>query len=228
MPLKKSVGNMYPWVTHTHSHLGGECPHHCAYCYVNNPRFGRPARYTGELRLIAKEFGVKYGEGKSIFVENCNDLFADAVPRGFISDVLTHCRAFPKNEYIFQSKNPGRMWDFLSAMPENVLLGTTIESNRWHTVMGNAPAPLTRVQGVHRLHQNGKRVFVTIEPILDLDVDVMVSWLYGEVVFVNIGADSKGHGLPEPDGAKVLELVSKLQANGIEIRKKHNLGRLTD
>jgi hypothetical protein len=33
MPLKKSEGNMYPWVTHTHSHLAGACPHECK-CYV--------------------------------------------------------------------------------------------------------------------------------------------------------------------------------------------------
>lgn len=34
MALTKSKGNMYPWVTHTHTHLRGECPHGCRYCYV--------------------------------------------------------------------------------------------------------------------------------------------------------------------------------------------------
>jgi hypothetical protein len=28
--LKKSVGNMYEWVTHVHAHLGGKCGHECA------------------------------------------------------------------------------------------------------------------------------------------------------------------------------------------------------
>jgi DNA repair photolyase len=59
MSLKKSNGNMYPWVTHTHAHLGGECPHRCAYCYVDNPRFGRPAKYTGALRLSALRIEVR-------------------------------------------------------------------------------------------------------------------------------------------------------------------------
>lgn len=31
MSLKKSTGNMYPWVTHTHTHLGGECSHKCVF-----------------------------------------------------------------------------------------------------------------------------------------------------------------------------------------------------
>ncbi len=68
MPLKKSSGNMYPWVTHTHNHLGGECPHRCSYCYVDNPRFGRPARYTGPVRVIPDEFKVRYGTGRTIFI----------------------------------------------------------------------------------------------------------------------------------------------------------------
>ena len=34
MGLTKSKGNMYPWVTHTHANLGGECPHKCRYCIL--------------------------------------------------------------------------------------------------------------------------------------------------------------------------------------------------
>lgn len=32
MSLKKSKGNMYDWVSHTHSHLSGKCGHQCGYC----------------------------------------------------------------------------------------------------------------------------------------------------------------------------------------------------
>ena len=35
MPLVKSTGNMYSWVDCMHTHLGGECPHKCSYCYAN-------------------------------------------------------------------------------------------------------------------------------------------------------------------------------------------------
>lgn len=34
MPLNRSTGNMFSWVTHTRTHLGGQCPHQCSYCYV--------------------------------------------------------------------------------------------------------------------------------------------------------------------------------------------------
>lgn len=29
MPLKIAVGTMYPWVTHTHTHLGGSTVQEC-------------------------------------------------------------------------------------------------------------------------------------------------------------------------------------------------------
>ena len=104
MPLKKSVGNMYPWVSHVHTHLGGECPHKCLYCYVDNPRWGRPARYQGALRLIEKEFSVDYGEGKTIFIENCNDLFAREVLDDYIRRIMWHCHRYPLNTMYFRQK----------------------------------------------------------------------------------------------------------------------------
>lgn len=97
---------MYPWVTHTHTHLGGECPHRCSYCYVNSFPFGRPEKYKGPLRLIEKEFSMKYGGGKTIFIEHCNDLFAEDVSRDFILAVIFHCKNWPSNAYVFQTKNP--------------------------------------------------------------------------------------------------------------------------
>ena len=225
MALKKSKGNMYPWVTHTHTHLGGECPHQCSYCYVNNPRFGRPARYQGPLRLIEDEFKVKYGTGKTIFMENCNDMWAEEVPHNFIMDILDHCWKYPDNTYVFQTKNParyGKYWDELSAM--NVILGATIETNRDIHGISFAPKPESRIIPMAFLPA---RKFVTIEPILDFDVEILaerVAWTNPE--FVNIGADSKGHGLPEPPMWKVEALVKSLQRSGIEIREKHNLERL--
>jgi ribosomal protein L37AE/L43A len=32
MGIVKAKGNMYPWVTHMHSHLRGACSHACPYC----------------------------------------------------------------------------------------------------------------------------------------------------------------------------------------------------
>lgn len=217
---------MYPWVTHTHCHLGGECLHKCKYCYVDNPRFGRPAKYTGEIRLIEVEFSVRYGEGKTIFVECMNDLFAAAVPWEHINRILTHCAVWPKNTYVFQTKNPDRYASFLDSIPAGSILGTTIETNRELEGISEAPSVFDRFDAMTKIPHQFKR-FVTVEPILDFDVDELASWIWQiGPDFLNIGADSKNHGLPEPTQAKVLELVAALKTKGIEVREKHNLSRL--
>ena len=43
--------------------------------------------------------------------------------------------------------------------------------------------------------------------------------------FVSIGADSKRHGLPEPDPEKIRKLISTLR-KFTEVREKDNLKRL--
>lgn len=231
MGLKKSKGNMYPWVTHTHAHLGGECPHKCSYCYVANPRYGRPSKYQGELRLIDDEFDVNYGSGKTIFIENCNDMFCKEVPVEFIYKIYEHCYRYPDNVYVFQTKNPQRIIERPPALGVfKYMIGTTIESNRHYPeIMGNAPTPTDRINamiGIKRLDKNIK-TFLTVEPVLDFDVDdlaLKISLVNPD--FLNLGADSKGHNLPEPSIDKIERLVDKLKEYGIELREKHNLERI--
>jgi protein gp37 len=215
---------MYSWVTHTHSHLGGECPHKCVYCYVDNPRFGRPKKYQGTIRLIENELQVKYGKGKTIFIENCNDLFAESVTEEFICRILDHTREFPENTYVFQSKNPERMRNFHFNLPDKFLAGTTIETNR--IIPNISLAPITWERALPMIGWKARK-FVTIEPIMDFDVDILAYWIARiDPEFVCIGADSKRYGLPEPPIGRVMALIDKLKFYGIDVREKVNLGRL--
>ena len=154
MAIKKSNGNMYPWVTHTHSHLEGKCPHACEYCYVQvlERRF-KMNKYTGELRLNEDEFSVKYGTGRTIFVEHMNDLWAKEVNGNWIARVLAHCREFPDNTYVFQSKNPARFAEFFDYFPPSVMLLTTIETNRDIPGIGTAPSPERRMSAMKELRE---------------------------------------------------------------------------
>lgn len=224
MALRKTKGNMYTWVTHTHSHLGGECPHECTYCYMDNPRFGRHPRYSGEIRVIEKEFSVDYGKGKTIFIENTNDLFAESIHTGYIIEVLMHCLKFPDNIYVFQTKNPCRYADqtIRAYMPENCIYGVTIETNRY--TPSKAPPVLERAEWMAQVKG---RKFVTVEPVLDFDLMPLVDLIkMCEPEFVNIGADSKGHNLPEPSMGLVMQLVDELKLINIDVREKNNLARL--
>jgi DNA repair photolyase len=231
MGLNKFKGNMYPWVTHTHAHLRGVCPHRCRYCYVQamEARFQSGA-YAGRLRLAFEELNVRYGTGKKIFVEHCNDLFAEPVASAWIGAILAHCRGWPGNEYVFQTKNPDRALRYLDDMPKERLIGVTIETTRSFNgaeMISCAPSPMMRVAGAKALRAAGERVFLSVEPMLKGDVLRLAQWI-GEIrpEFVSVGADSKRSGLSEPSARDARLFLQVLKDIGVDVRIKENFGRL--
>lgn len=102
---------------------------------------------------------------------------------------------------------------------------TTIETNRWYPkIMAHSPRPEDRVDGMEHLERFDR--LVTIEPIIDFDLEPMVELIKRcEPKQVNIGADSGGNHLPEPPAAKVLALIEALKSFTV-IDQKRNLGRI--
>jgi hypothetical protein len=190
------------------------------------------AKYSGPVRLLEKELEVDYGRNRTIFIEHMNDLFAEDVPPPYIFNIIEHCRKYPSNTYVFQTKNPGRIPRNGGSLPVKKIIGTTIETNRdYPKIRCAAPTPQDRASAMVRIRQDrpSTETFVTIEPILDFDVDEFLELLVEiRPAFVNIGADSKGIGLPEPSGEKVLGLIRYLGKFNLQVRKKLNLGRLID
>lgn len=212
MSFRKSQGNMYPWVTHTWNVIKGKCPHDCSYCYMK--RFPQ-----GELRFDEKELKRNLGKGRFIFVGSSCDMFADYIPGSWINKIIHICEEF-HNKYLFQSKNPQR---FYYHAFDTAVLGTTIESNRNYNI---SKAPSIYNRAIMLNQYNNHETFVTIEPIIDFDLEEFVDLIkLAHPSFVNIGADSKGHNLPEPSWGKVQELISALK-EFTEVKVKSNLERL--
>lgn len=214
---------MYDWISDTWNPLAGECPHKCVYCSTKSiPWKAVREKYSGALRLDEKAMKKNLGKGKTWFVCSQNDLFAKSVPAETINTVLNHCIKYPDNTYIFQTKNPARYLDFFFLFPD-FILGSTIESNRDY---GTSKAPASRHRMESMIELKGRK-FVTIEPINDFDLDIFSIWIkYINPEFVNIGADSKKHNLPEPPAEKIIQLIEELKECGIEVRQKSNLERL--
>ena len=234
MPLNKVKpgSNMYSWVTHTHNHLAGACPHRCTYCSTQDMARRFPAiddRYSGPPRLVEKELLVNYGTGKTIFAENCSDLFAEEIPSELIYDILHHCSCFATNTYVFQTKNPGRInepdEDF--RFPRYFLIGTTAEGNFDEPDQTQAPHVFERLKGLRRLNCPPDRKFITIEPIQRFFLDDFLPMLISaRAQTIYIGADSKKHGLPEPTGQEIKALIDALRSAGMTVEMKSNLKRL--
>jgi protein gp37 len=193
---------------------------------MDTPRFGRHARYTGPIRLDEKELAVRYGNGRTIFVENTGDLFAESTPAEWIFRILGHCREWPDNTYVFQTKNPERILVYARHMPPSCIVGTTLESDREHFGVSLAPPPSLRSAAMVRLPRAVRR-FVTVEPILACDPEALAYLVHRcRPEFVNVGADSKGKGLQEPDPDTVERFLRALEKRGITTRTKSNLARL--
>jgi DNA repair photolyase len=218
--VNTSKGNMYEWVTHTWS-PGIGCPHQCSYCYVKTYR-EQPSEFRLDLPF------PKLGKGRKIFVGHLCDMWAKGVASEDIGSILGWCSYFA-NEYIFQSKNPYRFADFVNEMPSHAMYGTTIETNKQDILdkLSKAPPVKERTEAMKFCKPYGFRQFVTIEPIIDFDVDKLARLIIdASPDWVNIGADSKHHNLPEPPKEKVIALIETLVTEGIKILNKSNLQRL--
>jgi DNA repair photolyase len=222
MGLNKSKGNMYDFITHTWNTIKGECPHGCSYCYCKRWGEQKPVRFD------EKELKTDLGQGNFIFVGSSCDMFANDIPKEWITETLIKADFYTGNKYLFQSKNPERFIEFGEYLPDGhrTYLCTTIETNRWYSgIMGNCPSIGERIQALRRI-KNVIPIYITIEPIMDFDLDVLVKMIrLVKPKQVNIGADSGNNNLPEPSKEKVLELISELEKFTI-VKQKTNLKRL--
>lgn len=222
-----SKGNMYEFVYDTKNPICGACPHKCKYCYVENRKKRFPVireKYSGKIRLDEKVLNKKLVSGKFYFIQSMGDLFAENVPDSMIYRVFDWCSKYLENTYLLQSKNPARFLNFLNTilLNKNIVLGTTIESNRDYKGMSKAPLIQERVKAMIELRKLGFRTMVTIEPVLNFDMGELVAMLGAmDPEWINLGADSGGNKLPEPSKEKLLELMDLIQ-----YRKKRNLQRL--
>lgn len=218
MSLNKSKGNMYDWITHTWNPIKGVCFHDCTYCYMK--RWGK----LKTVRFDEKELKTDLGSGNFIFVGSSCDMFAKDIPSEWIARTLNHCQFFVNN-YLFQTKNPKRILDCW--LPNDSVICTTIESDIFYPeIMRHSPNPYERAKYMEMLSDIGYSTYVTIEPILDFNLNFMIELIEKcKPEQVNIGADSGNNHLPEPSKDKLLALIAELQGF-TTIARKTNLKRL--
>ena len=95
-------------------------------------------------------------------------------------------------------------------MPSNVIVGTTIETNRDTQKISKAPPPFNRYIDLNAL---SCRNAVTIEPIMNFDFEVMLDWLWAlnpEIVWIGYNNYPKSVHLEEPTLEKTNNLIDEL------------------
>ena len=96
---------------------------------------GGRAKWTGAVRLDrdALEIPKSWRKPRMIFVNSMSDLFQEAVPAGFVTDVWNVIATTPHHTYQILTKRPDRMANLTRDLPllANVWLGASIESSAY-------------------------------------------------------------------------------------------------
>jgi hypothetical protein len=98
-----------------------------------------------------------------------------------------------------------------------------LETNRdgFCEKVSKAPTPSFRYEVFKNL--NYPRKIVTLEPLMDFDIDVFVEWIVGinpEAVFIGYNSHPKQVKLIEPPMEKTLDLIVALKNKGIRVLTK--------
>jgi hypothetical protein len=206
------------------------CGFDCTYC---EPTFKRQAKRQMHICQSCYEYKPhthydrleKIPSAEIIFVAGNADLaFAS---KDFIKEIIEsikeHNKRCPHKTYYFQSKKPEIFADFVNDFPDNVILLTTLETNRdeGYGKVSKAPKPSTRYSQFLNLEY--PRKVVTIEPLMACDPEIFsqqIITLRPEYVWLGLNSKPNSVFLPEPSDDEALLLIKLLRQRGVDIRFK--------
>lgn len=214
---------MYP-ETKTWNPFKG-CEFDCIYC---EPSFKRICRLYNKC-FYCKEYTPhehperldRIPSGKIIFVAGNGDI-SFCRPR-FVHIIIETIKKHPDKTFYLQSKDPACFGRYIPVLPSNVILVTTLETNRdeGYEKISKAPKPSERYKDFLALKY--PRKVVTIEPVMEFDLMVfiaMIGRINPEYVWIGYNSKPKAVQLPEPSKEKLKRFIKELRATGIEVRGK--------
>ena len=203
---------MYEDVATQNRFLG--CNFRCSYCVpsfqatVRNFARLRGSRCKGCLNYTPHEHPEwrTFPSKPIIFLFGDGDISFARPPfvRETIQIAITHLDRCPHKTLYLQSKNPVCFEQYLPDLrpiEQSVVLLTTLETNRdaGYEKISKAPVPSQRFKDF--LHLRWPRKIVTIEPVMQFDLDPFVSWIKDigpEAVYLGYNSRPQQVQLPSP------------------------------
>ena len=147
--------------------------------------------------------------------------------RKIIESIWHHNERCPDKTYYFQSKQPKYFESFTDQFPDNVIVLTTLETNRDddNRKVSKAQPPSERYRQLYELSY--PRKVVTTEPVIDFDPDIFLRWIVDlnpEYIWLGFNSRPKQVVLPEPDKEKMQQFIKMLQDENIRIMGKELRG----
>lgn len=177
----------------------------CMRCYRYEP-------HNHEKRL--KNYLPKTKNGEFIFTCASGDV--SFCSTSFLKKIIKRIKEQPNKTFLLQSKNP-KTFNRVD-IPANVILGTTLETNRDELYKGVSKAPKPSQRQADLAKVNHDKKMITIEPVIDFDLDVMVRWVKEiNPVVVWLGYDSGKNNLSEPSIEKFNRFHKALEKAGFNV-----------
>lgn len=208
---------MFSFITKCWNPIVG-CPHQCVYCWARKlaeTRLSIVSDYYKDFttpKLIEKRLKQKFKPNDFVFVSDMGDAWSRIVDIRWQAAVVAVARMNPETTFLYMTKDPYGYVRFereAFRFPDNVLLGITIETNR--DTLKISHAPMTEARYLYFRKVQHKRKFVSIEPIMDFDLDTLVSWIKDlKPEMVAAGYDNYKNGLVEPTLEKTNRLIVEL------------------
>lgn len=174
----------------------------CMKCYNYEPHF-HPER----LKHIPK--------GELVFACANGDISYASYPE--IAQIFSAIQEKSKQTFLIQTKDPRFLLPW--RIPANIIIGTTIETNRPTKHISKAPSTEIRYSFLEKLKC---RKAVTIEPIMQFDHDVLMEWIWNinpEKVWVGYANHMKNIKFEEPSLYDTQKLIREI-GNFTDVRLK--------
>ena len=184
----------------------------CSQCYAYEPHC-HPERLE---KIPSAQIVFVCGNGDISF---CDPEFTKRI----IAAIRKHNEPCRDKTYYLQSKQPEYFDQFLADLPSNVVLVTTLETNRdeGYGKVSKAPPPSERYRQFRRLRYPRKAV--TIEPVMAFDLDIFtrrIRALNPEYIYLGFNSRPNQVELPEPTPEELQAFIRELTKARIEIRGK--------
>jgi DNA repair photolyase len=214
---------MFPFVTSTHNIVVG-CKHDCVYCWAKALAEGKLKRFYGDFspRFLEKRCAtLRPKQGECVFLSDMGDLWGEWVPENWIRIILQLVRMNGQADFLFMTKNPERYLDALHAIPNNTILGCTVETNLDELTarVSKAPVPSERFASMRSIQ--GYRTMLSLEPIMKFEPEGFLNDILDiKPSCIAVGYDNYDNHLPEPPLNEVKELIANLRAHEITVYEK--------
>ena len=223
-PVFNQTTDSVEWAKWTWNPVTG-CLHGCKYCYARDivkrytDRFPNGFEPTfHESRLDAPmntKLPARKDQGhRSVFVCSMADLFGEWVESDWIDQIIDACGDNPDWTFIFLTKNPARLTEFV--FPRNAWVGTTVD------IQSRVNPAVEAFSKLDKSKDRPSVLFLSCEPMLE-------KLTFGDGIqffdWAIIGGCRASSGMPafQPDFNWVFDLTSDAKNHGLKVYWKPNL-----